>query len=46
MGSWIVKKHFMVTLWKATFLGFVPKYLGDDMDGWEPLMGGPLGVAG
>ena len=36
------ENHFMVTLWKATFLGFVPKDLGDDMDGWEPLFwGGP-----
>jgi hypothetical protein len=31
---------FWVTFWKATFLGFVPKDLGDDMDGWEPLFGG------
>jgi hypothetical protein len=24
---------FWVTFWKATFLGFAPKDLGDDMDG-------------
>ena len=29
----VVKISFMVTLWKATFWGFAPKDLGDDMDG-------------
>ena len=35
---------FMVTLWKATFWGFAPKDLGDDMDGLEPILGPHMGV--
>jgi hypothetical protein len=27
------ENHFMVTFWKATFLGFALKDLGDDMAG-------------